>query len=472
MNKKMELKMKKTVLLLMIILINLGIYSDEIVDKKELTLDVDTAVSLALANNLGLKADKMQFESKKWSMFTSWNTFVPTVNMSATTLQYNQEVLKTRSDTIKEAYEDNGYKLSDSEVYDTDEWDDVTKRSLIAKLNVSFNFHASMVFQVYQTVLDWQSGKLSLEIAKKQIELNVKKTLYNLILTEKNIVVTEESINNAEKRYNQAVINYRNGLISEYDMLSAEVAYKNMIPGLIEMKNGYEASLLSFKQMIGIKKDVVLTFAAKIESEKKKFDANEIINRYIYKNLDLSVLDYSVKNAINARNISISQLTPSFSFGYTTDPTFNNYPLNGSWFEDMDEWKQQTGAFTLSFSIPVSSFVPFSKEQMDIARGQFSINAAKFKYDDLKQKKELEIEKTIMGLDKSKESLEVLKLNVALAKRAFNKAEEAYRLGTKELLDVQNSELELNNAKLNLLKEEYNYTTGLLDLEYLINTKL
>ena len=171
--------------------------------------------------------------------------------------------------------------------------------------------------------------------------------------------------------------------------------------------------------------------------------------------------------------MSIASLTPSFSFGYTADPTYNNYPLNGSWFDDVDDdWNQRSGAFTLALSIPLSTFVPFSKEQMDIVRGQFSINAAKLKYDDLKQKKELEIEKTIMGLQKSIESLEFLKRNVYVAEKAFNKAEEAYRLGTKELLDVQKSETDLNEAKLNLLVEEYNYTTGLLDLEYLINTKL
>ena len=77
-----------------------------------------------------------------------------------------------------------------------------------------------------------------------------------------------------------------------------------------------------------------------------------------------------------------------------------------------------------------------------------------------------------MDLEKSVKSIEVLKLNIALAERAFKKAEEAYAAGSKELLEVQNSELELKKARLNLLQEEYNYTVGILDLEYTVNQKL
>ena len=37
---------------------------------------------------------------------------------------------------------------------------------------------------------------------------------------------------------------------------------------------------------------------------------------------------------------------------------------------------------------------------------------------------------------------------------------------------MQNADLELQKARLEVLKEEYNYTIGLLDLEYAINSKL
>ena len=41
-----------------------------------------------------------------------------------------------------------------------------------------------------------------------------------------------------------------------------------------------------------------------------------------------------------------------------------------------------------------------------------------------------------------------------------------------ELLEVKDSERDLNTAKLEVLKEKYNYITGLLDLEYALNATL
>jgi outer membrane protein TolC len=48
----------------------------------------------------------------------------------------------------------------------------------------------------------------------------------------------------------------------------------------------------------------------------------------------------------------------------------------------------------------------------------------------------------------------------------------AYRNGTTELLDVREAETQLNQAKLALASEKFNYLSGLLDLEFAINTKL
>ncbi len=333
-----------------------------------------------------------------------------------------------------------------------------------------------MGFKVYQTVIDWQTGKINFETAKQKLIFEVKKGVYNFILLDKNIKILEESIENANKRYNKAIINYNNGMISEYDKLSAQVAYENLKPQLIEIKNTYNKQLLNFKNIIGIKKEIEVNFDADIESEKKEFDKKELVSKYINNNLQIKSLNQYLKNMRNSRNIAVSILTPSFNFGYTMDPFFQEDPLEDDWFGDKeymdDNWKQRAGMFSLSLSLPLSALAPFSREHMNIIKSQFYIAEAANNLENSKQSVEVNIESILMNLDKSLNSIEVLKLNINLAERAFKKAEEAYAAGSKELLEVQNSELELKKAKLNLLQEEYNYTVGLLDLEYTVNQKL
>ena len=466
--------MKKAFLIIIIICLSLYFsFSEEKteINGKKVTLDIDTAVSLALANNLGLKSERLKFESSKWSMFTSWNTFLPNVSMSATLSRsnLNEDERTTTIPTFTQTSVPPGFTFS--EVEETKPlW------GLNANFNLNLNINAAMVFSVYQTVLDWQTGKINLETAKQKLITDVKKSVYNFILIQKNIEITEESIDNAKKRYDKAVINYNNGLISEYDKLSAQVAYENMKPQLIEMQNNYNKLLLNFKNIIGLKRDVEVDFNAEIEPEIREFDKDELITKYINNSLDLKSLNLYLNNMRNSRNLAISALTPSFTLGYTMDPYFQKDPLKDDWFGDkdyMDEnWKQRAGMFYLAMSLPVSSLIPFSKEHMDIIRSEFAIAEAKNNLEKSRQDIEVNIESILMGLEKSKKSIEVLKLNIVLAERAFKKAEEAYTAGSKELLEVQNSELELKKAKLNLLQEEYNYTVGILDLEYAVNQKL
>ena len=101
-----------------------------------------------------------------------------------------------------------------------------------------------------------------------------------------------------------------------------------------------------------------------------------------------------------------------------------------------------------------------------------TVEQARINLKQITQGAELEIEAIVMRLEKSVKSINTLKLNVELAERAYNMAEEAYNVGSRDLLSLQNAELELRRAKLEVVKEEYNYVTGLLDLEYAINTDL
>ncbi len=451
-------------------------------DKKIVKLNVDTAVSLALANNLDIKIEKLKFQNSIWDMATSWNVFVPDVTMSATWAQSNlsREDRATQMNTLLPyipSYDPATGTFS--KVYPKSF--DVTQPgfSLMANFNLSLNLNAAMGLEIYQTVINFRSGLVSLDNAKKTVTRDALKSLYNLIVIQKQIDINRDMIKTAENRYNQAVINYRNGLISDYDRMSAEVAWVNLKPQLVNLENIYKNAMLSFKQMLGLKKEVEVVIDAKIETENKKsYNVDELIKKYLDNNLNLKILNLSLESLINARNIDIAFCTPTLSIGFTMDPTFQKDPMKDPWFKNNDydylyrNWKQTRGAFSLSVSLPVSSWFPMSKEQMNVVDDQYNLSETEKSYEKLKQSTELQIESTVLQLQKSIDSIDSLKQNVVLAQKAYDAASEAYRVGQKELLDVQTSENELEQAKLNLLNEEYNYTTGLLDLEYLTNTKL
>ncbi len=449
----------------------------------DLTIDIDEAVAIALENNLNLKSSKVEIDYKKWSRFMVWNKFLPSASASASFGRSNSwESPVTTSGTSLIADPTSANALNpgtfDRVMYqpysistDVPEW------GLGLGVSLSWNLNAALIFGAIATMQDYQSGKLSFEDTKNTLMLNVRKSFYYFLLLQKRIEIKDEQLANAAKRYEQAEINFRNGRISEYDMLGTRVYYENLKPELISIKNNYNTSLLQFQQLIGIEDNVRLNFVGTLSLEGKdlySFDYNELASKYVDNRLDIQVQKYNIKLLETSKNATIAQMTPSFFLQYSYSPTFQEDIFNSSTWNDKktsDLWKDR-GSFGFGFSLALDPLFPFSTTQMNIIKAQNDIKRSDIGLQQLRLNAKLEIQKFVMNIETSKQTLSSLKGNIDLAQKAYIMSEQAFRAGTKDRLSVENSQLDLDTARLNLLIEEYNYLTNILDLENAINSSL
>ncbi|MBN2445021.1 MAG: TolC family protein [Spirochaetales bacterium] len=427
------------------------LYSQESLSPKELS--VGDAVDLAIRNNLVLAQERLSLATKKRVKDTTWNYFIPKVSLSGTLSRPNE---------APQGINIPGYIVQEVE----HTW------------NVSFGFSASlsltasMIYGIRQTVIDYETGVINLSMAERKITKEIKKIFYNILLMRENILLMEQSIAAMGDRYEQAVNNYNNGLVSEYVMLSTQVAYENAKPGLQDLTIAFETLLLSFKQLIGIDRDESIRLAGTIETGIVTLQKDELMNLVDGKS-EIQVQKKMVDMLKNMKDLQQSALYPVFTMMFTFDPTFRNDPFADPWFDNIDDdWTQYSGRLAFVLTVPIDGFIPNSKTQVELAGSNDAIKKAELAVIQVRQAAELEIETIYMKLQKSQKALEALKLNVELAERAYALAEEAYNAGSKELLEVQNSELERNKARIEVLKEKYNYIMGLLDLEYSLNISL
>ena len=90
----------------------------------------------------------------------------------------------------------------------------------------------------------------------------------------------------------------------------------------------------------------------------------------------------------------------------------------------------------------------------------------------LEENAKMKINNLVNVLNQSRAAIESSNRNISLAQKSYDMTSIAYRNGTTELLDVREAETQLNQAKLALASEKFNYLSGLLDLEFAINSKL
>ncbi len=446
-------------------------------------LNIESAVELALKNNLGLESESLKMEQKKWANCTSWNQFLPAMSLSASISRPNKTD-EDRKITIEKGTLSTYGTPGTPAYYTPDDID--TDESLPEwyagfNLNMQLTLNAAMFFNVYNTALDYRSGVLSLETAKKRVLRDVKKSYYAMMMYQKNIELLGENVINAENRYKQSAANRQNGTATEYSVIASQVTLENLKISLAELENNYQTALIRFKQMIGLSDKAVIEFDGTLEFAEMEFDADSLIEKYIDNRLDIKALSISKSVLGNMRNIYLSSLTPSIIIGFTADPKFQHdlakqedwYPNSESDGKDWtDNWAQTNGALTFTASIPIGTYIPFSKEQMNIINNEYSIKQIKNSIAQARQAGELEIKSDVMRLNKTAKSIKSIELTVQLAEKAFRMAEDAYRLGTRDLIDVENSENELNKANIMLLQERINYISAFIDLQYAVNDEL
>lgn len=439
----------------------------EISESGPVTLTVDRAVKVAMNNNLQLKSSLIDTRIKERKADYAWNRFIPSVQVSGTMSRMNAEqslsTLVPLSETLPGVYDEVTYLEQD-----LPQW------SVAAGLDMSLTLNLAMFNGIRATQLDYQAGRISLEQARQRVERDVKKSFYNLLLMQENRALMVENIDAAERRYEQAQINYENGLVPELTVLNAQVAYENLKPQLKSIDLGYWQALQGFKVTLGIPLDREIELEGSIDAEPVSVDADNLIDEHLTDRLDIQ----SMLNAVTSLNnqleaTKLQAFTPNLILGYNMDPGFSGDPWSDPWFDDIsNDWNQRSGMFRVTIAMSLDSLLPFSQTQIGLRELEDNLQKTRIGLMQSIEGAELEIDSTVQQLEKSRDTIDTLQLNVERARRAYEMAEEAYNAGSQELLEVQNAEIELKQARLEVLKEKYTYLSALIDLEYQLNASI
>jgi outer membrane protein TolC len=239
------------------------------------------------------------------------------------------------------------------------------------------------------------------------------------------------------------------------------------------MDLGYRQAVQGFKMTLGMELDREIELEGSIDAEAVDVDADQLIDRYLADRLDIQSMLVSINSLENQLKATKLQVyTPQLILGYSLDPTFGGDPWSDPWFGGDFEWNQRSGMFRATIALSLDGFLPFSQTQVGMRDLKDSIELSRIGLMQTIRGAEMEVDATVEQLKKSRDTLKALELNVDLARRAYEMAEEAYNAGSRELLEVENAEIELKTAQVEVLKEKYNYLSALIDLEYQLNNDM
>jgi outer membrane protein TolC len=413
-----------------------------------LRLTPNEAVEMALKNNLSLESARASSGTKKRASDLSWNQFIPSITLGGSLIHENSSTsLFDMPSGMPNPVE-------------TSQW------GIAGQVQASLTVSMAMFENMNRLKLDYQSGMIAYDKAKLQLERDVRKAYNGMLLLQENINLLKENFEAAGRRVQMARANYNAGLAPELTLLQAQVAVENMKPMIDQAENGFRLSLAQFAMFLGLPYNTSFELTP-IENETAfiPLDVRELISKAASGKPDINELRHSILLLQSARKTQFRSLLPSLTLSWNTSPFFIIDPKP----EKMGDIERRiSNQFTISLGLRLHSLIPFSTDFQGIKNMDDQIRIATIGLAQMIRGTEIEIYNTILSLEKTRISTEAQTQTVDLAERSYRLTEQAYRSGLQDLLQVQNAELELKQAKVSMLEQQFNYLNGLLDLEYSI----
>jgi outer membrane protein len=319
-------------------------------------------------------------------------------------------------------------------------------------------------WNLYAGIRSALKGKSLAEQAYKSVTLktiaDVKKAFYGALLARENYKITKMRVDLAEDNLKNVEMMYRQGIASEYDYISAQVQYQNLLPLLIQAENNLELAKNALKLVLGIdvKEDIEIEGEMKVDSLIGVDYASSLKDLY-EKNPDLKQAELQVELSREIASLEVSGHLPSLFLtgnlqyqAQANDFNFNQY-----------RWVRTT-FIGLQIQIPI--FNGFGT-QARVDQAQASFQQALERLNFTKQALENELKNTIYRIEQSGRRIESQKRAVELAELGYKIARKRFESGVGTQLEVSNAEVNLAQARLNYLQAIYDYLIAMSDLEKL-----
>lgn len=404
-------------------------------------ITIENVIELAKESNPDLKKQKLTLEDAKRKSQNKWNKFLPSMSANASV--------------------SNAHNFAGSSNWD---W----KASAGANLSFSFALPSS----IQQTQLNYLIEQTNYQKLESQTISSISTTFYSLIAEQQNIQILKESQNLAKNVYEQTRRNYNNGLASELNLLKAQYSYLSIEPQIQQAQTTYKNNLANFGLKLGIEDTSNLTLKGQIQLEKITLPSvEELTSTYLEKRHDVILSNLSIKQAELTKKTQGASKLPSLNLSENLS-LGQNKAYNAENPQEGVNLLSFSGSFSVGVNIPLSSWIPGSQDNLTEKTNQDNIAKAELSAEQTKKLAKNDIESKVQELSRLWNTIDVSKLNVSIASRSYELAQDGYRAGLVSQTDLETTRQQMVNAQLSHLQTQIKYLSAIYDMAYALNMSI
>lgn len=308
--------------------------------------------------------------------------------------------------------------------------------------------------------------ELSVEKARSsRIELidQVKRSFYGVLLARDAHGVFRQAYDNAVYNYNEIKQKYEQGLLAEYDLIRANVNVKNAEPNMYDAENSLILAHWQLKALLGLDLEGNIACVGSLADFEDTLLPDFIgLDTNLHQNSMLKQLDLQYEQLEKTKQMQMAQYYPSLNmqFSYQWISMNNNFKINHY------RWDPYS-TLGLSLTVPIFSG---GKRYSNVKQVQISQKQLKDQYFDTERNLRLALKQYTDQMSTCVKQYSAATAGVAEAEKSYSITMKRYETGEGTLLEINDAQLSLTQAQLNLNQSIYNYLVAKSSLEKTMGT--
>lgn len=420
-------------------------------------LTLDDAISIALSENPTIKVAEQQIEVKKISKDEAWQALLPSADFNGT-VQYTllASVMKMQMpDPVTGEMKVGEFKMGRD---NTSTWN--------GQIQVSLPLFAPTVYATMNlTKSDLDNAVEQSRSSKLDLVNQVTKTYYQVILAQDSYDVLCKSMEQAEKNFNVVKSLYELGGTSEYDKISAEVQLRSLNPTVLQARNAVTLAKLQLMILMGMDPETEIEVEGSMEDYEDQLYMES-----------LTAGDYSLENNTNMRQLKNNETILNQTLRVQKMNFMPTLALAGTYsFQSLynDNWNigdytwAKSSSIVLSLSVPIFRMGNFTK--LRSTKLQISQLSENIGYTE--KQLGMQVRSYVDNMKANAEQVASNHEAIEQAEKGREIASKRYEIGKGTILELNNSEVQLTQAKLTYSQSIYNYLAAKADLDKVLGNE-
>ncbi len=315
----------------------------------------------------------------------------------------------------------------------------------------------------------WQSIKISgldVELAVEKARSSrletvtqVKNAYFATLLAKEAFNVYKEVYENAVSNYEETKKKFDAEKVAELELLRAKTTVANAVPNVYNAESSIVLALWQLKAVLGVDLDMNLDIAGKLEdfADQMFYDVHQHDSVSLDYNTTMKQL--AIQSEMLAETIKLQKYAniPSLALAF-------NFSINAM----TNDFKFSTYRWTpysyvgLSLNIPIFAG---GKRYQQIRQAKNQYQQVQLQTDNTERQLKIAIRQSLTTMETNMKSYYSAQDAVAMAAKGYSIAEKAYQVGRSTLIELNDAQLALTQARLAEYQAIYNFVVAKAQLE-------